>query len=119
MKKIYVLLFVVFLSLPAFAANRIYYDNVKNIEVVDVSNAKTLTQINAEFGGNFIDVTMDRAEALAAQVASQATAKQTEQLIQNKMRELAISALQSDGSLDSNGVITDAGKTAVTKGVSK
>ena len=44
---------------------KIYNDPKQQKEIVDVSGTKTLAEINAEFDGDFVDVTEDRHRAIA------------------------------------------------------
>jgi len=84
---------------------KIYYDAIQNKEVVDVSDNKTIAEINSEFSGNFSDVTKIRADkALADKLKSEEEAVK-ENLIQAKIRQQAIDALKIEGKLDNDGNI--------------
>lgn len=85
--------------------NKIYYDAVKQLEVCDLSGVKSLEQINAEFNGNFVDITKDRINAAIASKAIVEANNEIESLIQSKIREQAISALKVEGKLDVDGKI--------------
>ena len=84
--------------------NKIYFDSKRNLEVCDVSGAKTLEQIKREFNcPDLVDVTAER-EAQAE--ANKLVAKETndkEALIRAKMREQAIAELKKEGKLDTEG----------------
>ena len=107
MKKILIILVLILLFKISYAENKIYVDVVKNLEVCDLSGAKTLDQINSEFGGNFIDVTAER--KLKENQNKEANIKITkkEELIQAKLREQAIAELKKEGKLDANGAIVE------------
>ena len=98
MKIFFMIILLLFCGL-AYAENRVYVDNSKQLEVVDLSGLKTLEQINAEFKGNFIEVTTERKVKEEADkiVADELSAKKD--LIATKLRELAIKELKFEGKL--------------------
>ena len=85
--------------------NKIYFDTKQNKEVVDLSGLKTIEQINREFNGDFVDITQEREDMDAQNVVLQRVDTDKEQLIQAKIRDIAIEALVAEGKLDVNGKV--------------
>ncbi len=81
-------IFLMFFSY-CMAENKVYYDAVKNHEVIDVSGIKTITQINKEFNGNFTDITADKiAQRETNKLVENENLKQKE--VERQVKEKAI-----------------------------
>lgn len=105
MKKILITIILILISFTYVTAeNKIYYDTVKGLEIVDVSGKKDIRQIEKEFNcSNLVDITKESLAKDEENKTIMAEKAKVENLIQEKIRELAISELKKEGKLDDKG----------------
>ena len=79
---------------------KIYFDAVKNLEICDVSGIKDIERLKKDFNApGLVDVTAEREAKIAAEDAAAKINAPKEKLISDKIRAMAIEALQKEGKL--------------------
>jgi hypothetical protein len=97
---------------------------VLNGKVIGVTYSDADGNVTPPEGATAVEIQeSEKAAAIAQQeidsVNNPTPEELQEQLIRDRMRELAVQSLQADGSLDSNGIITEAAMTAIQTNIKK
>lgn len=95
MRILLFLTLLLLLSISLSAKEKVYYDTSKNHEIIDISGQKSVVEINNKFGGNYLDITADREQALELSNQDAEKKAKEEMEIQKVIRQMALERIKA------------------------